>query len=62
MEEQTEELTRRTSFNAIENIKWNERLSMKGNKSWVLVSKEGKERRDELSHEGQGNFSSWLPP
>ena len=62
MEEQKEELTRRTSFNVVENTKCNERVSMKGNKSWVLVSKEGKERRDELSHEGQGSFSSWLPP
>lgn len=42
LEEQTEEITRRTS-NAIENAKWMKRLRIKENKGWVLVSRKGKE-------------------
>ena len=62
LEEQTEEITRGTSFNAIENTKWMKRLSIKGNKGWAPVSRKGKGGRDELIRERQETLFFCLLP
>lgn len=36
------------------------KLSIKGNKGWVVFNKKGKGGKDEMGQEGRGTISSWL--